>query len=93
MMKTVAERGRYFYYYSEFLLARLMQLCCSCCCRGSAWYERRTKKLQRHNDATERLDKEIDIVKLLYVQRVGQFIAKLFLKRHQRALITTFREY
>ena len=62
MMKKVAEHGKYFYNYSEYLLAGFMQSCCSCCCRSSAWYERRTKKLQRHLDASDRLNKEIDIV-------------------------------
>ena len=71
MMKTVAERGRYFYNYSEYLLASFMKSFCSCCCRGSAWYEHRTTKLQRHEDAKDRLNNEIDIVKLLNVQRVG----------------------
>ena len=36
---------------------------------------------------------EIDIVKLVYIQRVGEFIAKLILKKHQRALITSFKKY
>ena len=36
------------------------------------------------------LANEIDIVKLLYIQRIGQFMAKLLLKRHQRALVTNF---
>ena len=71
MMKTVAKRGKYFYNYSEYLLASFMKSCCSCCCRGSAWYEHRTKKLQRHMDAKDSLNNEIDIVKLMYVQRVG----------------------
>ena len=71
MMKTVAKRRKYFYNYSEYLLASFMKSCCSCCCRGSAWYEQRTKKLQRHMDAKDSLNNEIDIVKLMYVQRVG----------------------
>lgn len=32
-------------------------------------------------------------MKLLYVQRVGQFIAKLILNKHQRALVTNFDKY
>ena len=32
-------------------------------------------------------------MKLLYVQRIGQFIAKLILKKHQRALVTIFKKY
>ena len=51
------------------------------------------KRLKRHEEASQKLADEIDIVKLLYVQRVGQFIAKLILKKHQRALVTSFRKY
>ena len=51
------------------------------------------KRLQRHEEASRKLNSEIDIVKLLYVQRVGQFIAKLILRKHQRALVTSFKQY
>ena len=51
------------------------------------------KRLQRHEEASRQLNSEIDIVKLLYVQRVGQFIAKLILRKHQRALVTSFKQY
>ena len=40
------------------------------------------QKLQRHEEASEKLAKELDIVKLIYVQRIGQFLAKVMLKRH-----------
>ena len=36
---------------------------------------------------------EIDIVKFIYVLRIGQFISKLILKKHQRALVTSFKKY
>ena len=49
------------------------------------------QRLKRHEVASEQLNNEIDIVKLLYVQRIGQFIAKLILKKHQRALVTSLR--
>ena len=51
------------------------------------------QRLKRHEEASEQLNNEIDIVKLLYVQRIGQFIAKLILKKHQRALVTSFKKY
>ena len=35
----------------------------------------------------------MNIVELLYAQRTGQFIAKLNLNKHQRALITSFKKY
>ena len=36
---------------------------------------------------------EFDIVNLINVLRVGQFLSKLMLKKHQRALVTNFRKY
>ena len=67
---------------------------CICCCfKRRNCVKRRADRLKRHNDASDKLKNEIDIVKLLYVQRVGQFIAKLILKKHQRALVTSFKKY
>ena len=45
MMKTVAERGKYFYNYSEYLFAALLETFFSCCCRGANCYKRRQKRL------------------------------------------------
>ena len=39
------------------------------------------------------LKNEIDIVKIVYIQRLGEFLAKILLKKHQRALITSFKKY
>ena len=94
MMRKVASRGKYFYYYSEYLLMCFLRTFCCCLCSESRpCYRRRMDRLKRHEEACEKLDGEIDIVKLLYVQRVGSFIAKLILKKHQRALVTTFKKY
>ena len=92
MMRTVAERGKYFYNYSEYLLSLFLRSVC-CCCRHGPWLKRRIKKLERHEAASERLTQEIDIVKLLSLQRIGNFMAKLVLKKHQRALVTNFSKY
>ena len=83
MMFTVAERGKYFYNYSEYLLSLIFRFFCRCACsRSRTWYKRRISKLERHEIASERLANEIDIVKLLYLQRISSFLAKLMLKKH-----------
>ena len=96
MMRTVAERGKYHYRYHEYLLFSTLKSFCCClipseekkgCCA------RRLRRLQRHEEASEKLAEELDIVKLIYVQRIGQFLAKLILKKHQRALVTSFKKY
>ena len=93
MLWSVAERGSYWYHYSEYMLLSLMKLCCNCCCKNRPSFKRRLKHFKRHEKAKEKLADEIDITKLLYVQRIGQFISKLLLKKHERALITTFKKY
>ena len=36
---------------------------------------------------------ELDIVKLINVLRIGQFLSKVTLKKHQRALVTISKKY
>lgn len=51
------------------------------------------KRLERHEEASEKLIEELDVVKYVYVNRIGQFLAKMILKKHQRALVTSFKKY
>ena len=85
MMEIIAERGKYFYSYSDYLVSSLARTFCSCCCskdKQGGCFSRRIRKLERHEQASERLASEIDIVKLLYLQRIGAFMAKLILRKH-----------
>ena len=93
MMRMVVAQGKYFYNYSEYMMTKILKCLCNCCCKNKKWYKQRVEKLNRHTDTVELLNNEIDIVKLLQVQRIATFIAKLFLKWHQRALITNFKQY
>ena len=43
--------------------------------------------------AVMRLNDEIDICKYVQTQRASEFIAKLILSKHQRALVQSFRKY
>ena len=54
MMRTVAERGKYFYTYAEYTFSRLFRLLC-CCCDRTPWLVRRLKKLERHEEASKKL--------------------------------------
>ena len=36
---------------------------------------------------------ELDIVRLVKVLRIGEFLAKLVLRKHQRALVRSFEKY
>ena len=79
MLKAV-QNGKYFYNYSEYLLAISLRALCCCCTK--LWPKMITKKLERHEIAREKFANEIDIVQLLYVQRIARFMAKLTLKKH-----------
>ena len=39
------------------------------------------------------LAEEVDIVRFVYILRVSNFIAKMTLNKHQRALVTSFKKY
>ena len=50
-------------------------------------------KLERHEDASDRLMNETDIRELLKMLRIVAFVSKLRLSRHQRELIPVFSKY
>ena len=93
MMDIIAKKGRYTYGYVEYLGASTLKLLCSCCCSKSDFYQKRVKRLERHEAAQEKLGQEVDLVKLLQVHRMVIFIAQLGFKKHQRALISNFKRY
>ena len=64
-----------------------------CCLKNKAWFKRRTEKFKRHEKASEMLADELDIVKLVNVLRIGQFLSKVLMNKHQRALVTNFKKY
>ena len=71
MMQKIASRRKYWYSYSEYLWASLLATWLCCCVNGQLCAKKRVQRLYRHNKAAEKLADEIDIVKLLYVQRIG----------------------
>ena len=82
MMRNVAERGKYFYSYSESRFTKLLNTFCSCCLKNKAWFKRRIERLERHEEASEKLAAEVDVVKFIYILRTGKFISKLMLNKH-----------
>ena len=82
MMQTVAERGKYFYSYLEFRFTAFLRSFCRCCLKESACYKRRIARIERHEKAQEKLSEEIDILKIISMLRIGQFLSKLILRKH-----------
>ena len=50
-------------------------------------------KLERHEDASDRLMNETDIREVLKMLRRVAFVSKIRLSRHQRELIPVFSKY
>ena len=90
MVGTVAGRGKYFYGFVEYCWSQLLRCLCCCCCKHKDWFKRRMKRLERHKEASELVTREMDLVDMIYIKRLCQFLAKVVLKKHQRALVTSF---
>ena len=93
LIRSVTEKGSYFYCMQELMMFKVMRLFCSCCAKHKPWYQKRLKRFNRHEDASEALKKELDITRLVKVLRIGEFLAKLILRKHQRALVSNFKKY
>ena len=88
MEGTVIERGKFFYGFAEYYITWLLDKCCCCCLnRQSRSWKEREFRYARYEAAVERLNEEIDILKHVSNQRIGEFMAKLILRKHQRALV------
>ena len=49
--------------------------------------------MTRHKEACTKLTSELDVVSLIRTNRFARFITKMVLKKHQRALINSFKAY
>ena len=76
----MAERGKYWYNYHEYLFSSFMVKFC-CCFKKRACYKRKLAKLERHEQASARLESELDINNIIYVHRLSKFMAKITLKK------------
>ena len=56
-------------------------------------WKNRDFRYKRYEKAVENLKKEIDILKHIGNQRSSEFISKLILRKHQRALVQSFQKY
>ena len=91
---TVIERGKFYYNYGEYIWTWfLASVCCCCINKKSKWWRVREFKYNRYQKAVEQLQEEIDIQKHVSTQRLTTFLGKLILRKHQRALIQSFKKY
>ena len=91
---TVIERGKFYYLYREYMSTWLLSILCCCLIKKeSLWWKRRKFRYTRYETAVTRLNEEIDILKHPQTQRLSEFISKLILRKHQRALVQSFKKY
>ena len=90
----MVEKGKFFYRFYEYISTWLLSICCCCFIdKKSLWWRKRKFEYDRYEKAVVMLNKEVDIVKFVETQRLADFMAKLFLKPYQRALVQSFKEY
>ena len=88
------EKGKFYYRYYEYITTWLLSTCCCCMFdRESTWWRKRKFEYDRYEKAVDKLNQQIDIVKFVETQRLSDFMARLFLKPYQRALVQSFQEY
>ena len=51
------------------------------------------RRFERFQEATTRLESELDIINIIQVHRLAKFMAKLSMSSKQRQLVQNFREY
>ena len=74
MIRTVATSGVYEYNYLVWRMKYYLSLFFGCCLKDKAWFIHMTAKFERHKTASEKLADELDIVRLINVLRVAQFL-------------------
>ena len=92
MLESCANRSKYWYDYHEYLFAKFIYYFCRCC-KNKQCYQRRHERLQRHRKATRHLESELDIINVMRTNRLSKFLINLNLRKQQRDLIDSFREY
>ena len=80
---TIVDSDKFSYDFTDYIFTWILRTCCCCCVKkNSFWWKKQEFKYQRYEDATERLNKEIDIVKHVSNLRISGFLAKLILRKH-----------
>jgi len=78
-----------FLYITENVLCCLVKRCK----RTSLWYRRQSKRFTKFKIARQKLESEVDIVKIINVLRLSKFLAKLSATKRQRRSVNFFRKY
>jgi len=93
LARTVVKQSTYSYSYFEYWLTKYVKLLLGPCCRGKRAFDRRVDRFTRHKEASDRLSGEMDIARVVKSLRVVEFLARVVLNKHQRALIPKLKKH
>lgn len=91
--RSLANKKRYMYTYREYIGTKIMSMSCFAKCFKNRLDAERIQRFERHAETTDRLEQELDFVRLIRNLRVFEFISRLLLKKYQRVLVQSFRKY
>ena len=90
---SLVGRKRYLYTYQEYIGTKFMSIGCVPKCCKKRLDQGRIDRYKRHAETTDRLEQELDFIRLIRNLRVNEFISRLLLKKYQRVLVQSFRKY
>ena len=83
LKKTLGTKHKLGFRYSEAFTTWLMTTFLSCCCKEREWYERRVNRQKLFQEASKKLNNELNVHTLLNTVRLTDFLASLMrLKTH-----------
>ena len=93
MTDIVSHQARFMYNYVEFRFISIFNKFCYCCCKRLKCFQERKLRLERYQEASDKLNNEMDIAELIRSIRASDFVSQVYLKKHQLGLIPNFKEY
>ena len=81
MKESLDSRLDFTYSFWDYNIAKLLQSCC-CCFKKFQCFQKHKKRLQRFEEAEEKLNKETDFFRFIKLLRVTHFMAKIKLRKY-----------
>lgn len=76
----------------EWFIKGWNESCFCCCCRESCC-KRYHQTFRFHNEALDRLSRELDLLDFIEASRVTNFMSSIYLHHNQRLMVPYFRKY
>ena len=100
IQKQLKGRTNFNMNYLRYIFLNFVQFLCCCCMKSrdnqvhsNHWYRRSMQNLRKLQLAREKLNHELDLTKLVQLNRISRFAFKIWLERRQRISVPYFRRY